>query len=87
MKRHLIVATLTLALLALGGCSTLSGGATGAVAGGLAGAGIGAIAGDPTAGALIGTGVGAAGGAYVGHRNEEAARDEGRHVDVWGNTY
>lgn len=75
----------SLSLLALTGCSTLSGAGTGAVAGGLTGAGIGAIAGNTTAGALIGTGVGAAAGAAVGHYNENQSRNQGRPVDVWGN--
>lgn len=69
----------------LTGCTTLSGGATGALAGGLMGAGIGAIAGDPTAGALLGTGVGLGLGTAIGAENERIARSQGWvYTDPWG---
>ncbi|MBN1476588.1 hypothetical protein JXA47_07540 [Candidatus Sumerlaeota bacterium] len=85
MRLLAILSTLAIGLAALTGCTTLSGGTSGALIGGLTGAGIGAIAGDPTAGALIGTGVGAAGGALIGHSNEQQRRQEGWVYDnAWG---
>jgi hypothetical protein len=87
MRSLIILATLALSAGVLSGCTTASGGATGALVGGLTGAGIGVIAGDPTAGALLGTGLGLGFGSMVGSANEDLARRQGwAYDDVWGST-
>jgi len=82
------LAILTLSAALFSGCTSLSGGTTGALVGGLTGAGIGVIAGDPTAGALIGTGVGAGFGTLIGHENERTRRQQEGWVydDPWGSS-
>ena len=81
--RHLLVVSIVVALVAIGGCAgmsetqqrTLTGGAGGAAGGAL----IGAIAGNAGMGAAIGAGAGLAGGYLYGKHEEskQAAYQQG----------
>lgn len=85
MRSLATLSLLALTAFAFTGCTTVSGGGTGALIGGLTGAGIGAIAGDPAAGALLGTGLGLGFGSMVGSANEDLARRQGWvYDDMWG---